>query len=33
VALDRRLVAWERPARIAALAAEAALVALAVAVA
>jgi hypothetical protein len=32
-ALDRRLVAWERPARIAALAAEAALVALAVAVA
>ena len=32
-ALDRRLVAWERPARVAALVAEAALVALAVAVA
>src|SRR6185312_785651 len=31
--LDRRLVAWERPARVAALVAEAALVALAVAVA
>ncbi|HEX3331517.1 MAG TPA: hypothetical protein VHS27_16455 [Gaiellales bacterium] len=31
--LDRRLVAWERPARVAALAAEAALIALAVAVA
>ena len=32
-ALDRRLVAWERPARVAALVAEAALVALALAVA
>ena len=31
--LDRRLVAWERPARVAALVAEAALIALAVAVA
>jgi len=31
--LDRRLVAWERPARVATLAAEAALIALAVAVA
>ena len=31
--LDRRLVAWERPARVAALVAEAALVALALAVA